>query len=289
MNTIIEITNIGIGHKGNRFAQVMEGINLKIAIVTGASSGLGREYAKLLDKEDLDEIWLVARREKLLRDLAGELVTATRNFPVDLTAESALTQIGDSLRLEQPIVRFLINAAGLGKIGSEEDIIAADLARMIDLNCKATVLMTHLAIPYMGEDSHIMQICSCSAFQPIPYLNVYAATKSFLLHYSRALAVELAPKGIVVSAICPYWIKDTEFIPIAKDTKNSAYIKGFPFAGRQAVIAEKSFAAAKKGKMVITPDAVSTLHRMITSILPHQWLMTASKWFHGKMAKRHHG
>ena len=258
---------------------------MKIAVVTGASSGLGREYAKLLDKEGLDEIWLVARRENLLCNLAGELGTKARIFPVDLTTESALEQIADMLEQEQPRVRFLINAAGLGKIGSDEDITAADIARMIDLNCKAAVLMTHLAIPYMGENSHILQICSCSAFQPIPYLNVYAATKSFLLHYSRALAVELSSKGIMVSAVCPYWIKDTEFIHIAQDTNNSAYIQGFPFAGRQAVIAAKSFAAAKEGKVVITPDAVSALHRIITNVLPHQWLMVASKWFHGHTTK----
>ena len=254
---------------------------MNIAIVTGASSGLGREYARLLDRENLDEIWLVARRENLLRNLADELATRTRLFPADLTDESALTKIGDSLKSERPVLQFLINSAGLGKIGSEEDISALDIARMIDLNCRAAVLMTHMAIPYMGENSHILQICSCSAFQPIPYLNVYAATKSFLLHYSRALAVELSPRRIMVSAVCPYWIKDTEFIPVAQDTKNSTYIKGFPFAGRQETIAARSFSAAKKGKVVITPDAVSTLHRMVTSILPHRWLMAASKWFHG--------
>ena len=258
---------------------------LRIAIVTGASSGLGREYAKLLDKEGMDEIWLIARRENRLLELAGEIATKTRIFPLDLISESTTRQIAEILKQEQPSVRFLIHAAGFGKIGSEEDITEVDIARMIDLNCRAAVLMTHLAIPYMGEKSHILQICSCSAFQPIPYLNVYAATKSFLLHYSRALAVELSPKGIAVSAVCPYWIKDTEFIPIAQDTKNSTYIKGFPFAGTQAAIAAKSFASAKKGKTVITPDAISTLHRFITSILPHQWLMAASKWFHGHGGK----
>ena len=254
---------------------------MKIAIVTGASSGLGREYARLLDKEGMDELWLIARRETLLLDLAGELGTKTRILPLDLISESTPEQITELLKQEQPSIRFLINGAGMGKIGSEEDITEEDISRMIDLNCRAAVIMTHLAIPYMEEKSHILQICSCSAFQPIPYLNVYAATKSFLLHYSRALAVELSPRGIVVSAVCPYWIKDTEFIPIAQDTKNSTYIKGFPFAGTQADIAAKSFASAKQGKIVITPDPISTLHRFITSILPHQWLMAASKWFHG--------
>ena len=97
--------------------------------------------------------------------------------------------------------------------------------------------------------------------------------------------MELTPKGIMVSAVCPYWIKDTEFIPIAQDTKNSTYIQGFPFAGKQAAIAAKSFVAAKEGKTVITPDAISAMHRIITSILPHPWLMAVSKWFHGCTTK----
>lgn len=253
---------------------------MRIAIVTGASSGLGREYARLLDAENLDELWLIARRKKLLRELGEELHTRTKIFSCDLTIDESVQKIFDALEREKPSVKFLVNAAGFGKIGGARDIELSALQKMIDLNCKAVISLTQKIIPFMGAGSHILQICSCSAFQPIPYLNVYAATKAFLLSYSRALAVELAPEKIFVSAVCPYWIKDTEFISVARDTKNSSHIKNFPFAGTQKEIAAKSFNAAKAGKVVITPDAVSTLHRLVTKIFPRTLLMTLGKIFH---------
>lgn len=253
---------------------------MRIAIVTGASSGLGKEYARLLDAESLDEIWLIARRENLLRELADELHTPTKIFACDLTLDESIKKISDALGREKTSVKFLVNSAGFGKIGGADDIELADLQKMIDLNCKAAVSLTQITLPFMSAGSHVLQICSTAAFQPIPYLNVYAATKAFLLNYSRALAVELAPKKIFVSAICPYWIKDTEFIPVAQDTKNSSHIKNFPFAGTQKSIALKSFNAAKSGKVVITPDLISTLHRVITKIFPRTLLMALSKIFH---------
>lgn len=253
---------------------------MQIAIVTGASSGLGREYCLLLNAENLDEIWLIARRENLLRSLAEEIHTRTKIFPCDLLNDEHIQKFFDALELEKPDVKFFINSAGFGKIGGASDIELDDLRKMIDLNCKSAVILTQKIIPFMSAGSHILQICSCSAFQPIPYLNVYAATKSFLLSYSRALAVELAPKKIFVSAICPYRIKDTEFISVAQDTKNSSYIKNFPFAGTAKEIAIKSFRAAKSGAIVITPDIISTLHRFITKIFPKKLLMISSKIFH---------
>lgn len=253
---------------------------LNIAIVTGASSGLGREYVRLLDAENLDELWLCARREKFLRALSNELNTPIKIFSCDLTRDDDLQKIFDVLEYEQPRVKFLINSAGFGKIGGADDIELNDLQRMIDLNCKAAMALTQKILPFMSAGSHVMEICSCAAFQPIPYLNVYAATKAFLLSYSRALAAELAPKKIFVSAVCPYWIKDTEFISVAQDSANSAYIKNFPFASTVKEIAAKSFDAVKAGKVVITPDIISTLHRVITKIFPRVLLMTLSKIFH---------
>lgn len=266
----------------------MEGYYMSIGIVTGASSGLGREYVRLLDKEHLDEIWLVARREGKLRELAEELSTPARIFSLDLRDRASLEELGQAISEEKPVIQYLINAAGFGRIGSEWEIDLKDSMDLIDLNCRAAVALTHLSIPYMPKGSHILEICSCSAFQPIPYLNVYAASKSFLFHYSRGLSAELAPLGICVSAVCPYWVKDTEFISAAMKTKNPARISGFPFPGKQKEIAERSFRAAKKGRTVITPDPVSTLHRLLTSLVPHSLLMTASRYFHGKNSTAGH-
>ena len=100
---------------------------------------------------------------------------------------------------------------------------------MIDLNCKAAVNLTEAVLPYMKRGGRVLEICSSAAFQPLPGLNVYAATKAFLLSYSRALRWEVAPRGIRVTAVCPGWIK-TEFIDVAKDTQNGRTVRSYPFA-----------------------------------------------------------
>lgn len=255
-------------------------MDMNIAIVTGASNGIGREFVYLLDEEGLDEIWVIARREERLQALQNEASTRLRILACDLTQWDAIHVIAELLANEKPSVQYLINSAGFGKIGSFADIPLDDLAAMIDLNCRAAVALTQIAIPFMPHGSHILEICSSAAFQPMPYFNVYAATKAFLYRYSRALRVELAPKGIVVTAVCPYWIRDTEFIQVAQKTKNSAYIHNFPWASTQKTVALRSLRGAKNGAAVVTPGLIPFLHRIITSVLPHGFMMYASKIFH---------
>lgn len=190
---------------------------MKIAIVTGASSGLGSEFVRQIRKQEkLDEIWVIARRKDRLMTLEKELRTHLRIITGDLTKPETLREIEAMLWKEKPDVRILVNAAGYGKIGSWRDIKRVDVDGMIDLNCKAAVAMTQISLPFMKRGARILQICSTAAFQPFQYLSVYAATKAFLYRYSRALRVELYGTGIRVTAVCPYWIKDTEFIGRAK-------------------------------------------------------------------------
>ena len=187
---------------------------MNIAIVTGASSGLGAGYVRELDqgkliKEKLDEIWVIARREDRLCALGKEVQTPLRILPLDLRKNESLGILQALLSSLRPDVRLLINAAGYGKIGSWKDISLEDASGMIDLNCRAAVCMTQTALPFMKKGARIMEICSTAAFQPFPYLGIYSASKSFLLHYSRALGKELKKSGISVTAVCPYWVKDT--------------------------------------------------------------------------------
>ncbi|HBT79883.1 MAG TPA: short-chain dehydrogenase [Selenomonas sp.] len=247
---------------------------MNIAIITGASSGLGRAYARLLDAEYLDEIWLIARREERLQELAQELRTSCRIFACDLTQPGVPAILQASLG-ERPDteVRWLINAAGFGRLGYTTEIPLAEQLAMIDLNVKAPVALTQLAIPFMSAGSHIMEIVSCSAFQPIPGLNVYAATKAFLLRYSRALGAELAPQGIIVTAVCPYWIRDTEFIGTAKKTKGSKEIKSFPFSSTVHSVAVHALYDSEHGFAVSTPGIMCTVHRFFSKILPDTVIM----------------
>lgn len=253
----------------------------RIALVTGASSGLGREFARLLAHEAVDELWLVARREERLRELAAEVALPCRVFALDLTQKSALEELSATLSAEPVTVRWLVNAAGFGRIGMAADIGAATTGRMIALNCRAAAELTERALPYMERGSRVLEIASCAAFQPIPYLAAYAATKAFLLRYSRALAAEVAERGITVTAICPYWIRDTEFIHEAKQTDKAGLFRGFPLATDQKTVARRSLWAAEHGFTVFTPDLVSTLHRIITSLLPHRLMIALSNiWRH---------
>ena len=185
----------------------------KIALITGASSGLGREFAfQIQGREAVDEIWAVARRKDRLRQLSEESKIPIRCLSLDLTEPESINMLATLLEEESPDVRLLINAAGFGKIGNYSEVSMQDSADMIDLNCRATVTVTMAVLPYMSEGARILQISSTSAFQPLPSLNVYAASKAFLMRYSRALRWELMGRKINVTAVCPYWIKDTEFI-----------------------------------------------------------------------------
>lgn len=184
---------------------------MKIAIVTGASSGMGREFARQLTSYvKVDELWVIARRQAALSSLQDEVSVPLRTICLDLTQSSSFDTIANLLETEKPEVKLLVNAAGFGKFGSFEQVSLTDECHMLDLNCKALMLMTRLVIPYMAPGSHILQLDSLSAFQPVPYITTYAATKAFVLSYSRAMNRELKSKGIRMMAMNPGWVK-TEF------------------------------------------------------------------------------
>lgn len=246
----------------------------RIAVVTGASSGLGSEFIRQMDrKETLDEIWAVARRKDRLEALQEQVGTRLRVLPLDLTDRQSFRELSALLAEEKPNAAVLINAAGFGKIGSYQDVSLSDCDNMIDLNCRAAVDMTQVVLPYMTRGSRILEICSTAAFQPFQFLNVYAATKSFLYRYSRALRAELFPRGIKVTAVCPYWVRDTEFIATAKKTGDSSYIHGFPLSSRETSVVGMALRDSRIGLPVSTPGIVCTLHRIAAKFIPGELMM----------------
>lgn len=184
---------------------------MKIAIVTGASNGMGREFVRILDNnEEFDEIWGVGLERDNMEDLSRELVTPLRIFAVDLT-NGGVNAVVDALQQLHPNVTWLVNAAGFGKFGRYDEIPVEQSTNMIRLNCECLVDMTERVLPFMQAGAHIAQFSSVAAFQPTPYQNVYAATKAFVYSYARALNVELAPRKISVTAVCPYWTNSAFF------------------------------------------------------------------------------
>ena len=200
---------------------------MKIAIVTGASSGMGREFVlQLSDHVQVDEIWVIARREAALENLKKDVSVPVRPVVMDLLDDDSFDDFEELLETEKPDIQLLVNAAGFGKFGSYDKVSVRDDARMIDLNCKALVIMTRLCLPYMHAGSHILQLDSLSAFQPVPYITTYGATKAFVLSYSRAMNRELKKSGIRMMAMNPGWVK-TEFFDHAFQTNGDGEVKYF--------------------------------------------------------------
>ena len=143
---------------------------MKIAVITGASSGMGLEFAKAIDREEqLDELWLIARREERLQQLAKSLRNKCRVLPLDLSQPESFERYAAALKEAQPVVSTLCNVAGFGRFALfEETELSANLG-MVDVNVKALTAVTQLTLPYMKRGSRVINLDSLSAFQPVPY------------------------------------------------------------------------------------------------------------------------
>ena len=200
---------------------------MNIAIVTGASSGMGKEFVlQLSNYVQVDEIWAVARRKENLEALQTQVSVPVRPICLDLLKEESFADMEQLLASEKPNVKLLVNAAGFGKFGPYHKVSITDDCRMIDLNCKALLVMTRLVLPYMETGSHILQLDSLSAFQLVPYITTYGATKAFVLSYCRAMNRELKPRGIRMMAMNPGWVK-TEFFSHAMKTNGDGEVQYF--------------------------------------------------------------
>ena len=178
---------------------------MKIAVITGASSGLGREYAFAAARRyaDIDELWLIARREENLRQTAEQISKRVRIIPLDITKEESVKTYISMLEEEKPEIALLINNAGFGKLGDFDKLSYEDNGGMVRLNCEALTVMTSVSLPYMKNGGEIVNTCSIAAFAPNTRMAVYCSTKAYVLSLSKALRSELRPRGINVLAVCP--------------------------------------------------------------------------------------
>ena len=239
---------------------------MKIAIVTGASSGMGREFVRQLSAYvQVDEIWAVARRREALEALKAEAPVPVRPVVLDLLKSESFDELRSLLEGEQPEIALLVNAAGFGKFGAYHKTTMEDDCRMIDLNCKALLVMTRLCIPYMSPGSHILELDSLSAFQPVPYITTYGATKAFVLSYSRAMNRELKCKGIRVMAMNPGWVK-TEFFRHAFQS-NDGEVQYFDRLYEAADVVRTGLHDLYKTKKDCS------IHGLPVKLVPHRFVM----------------
>ncbi len=251
-----------------------------VIVVTGASSGMGREFLiQILKKEpDVDEVWAIARRENRLMELKEKVSSKVVPLKLDLTKENDLLKYKNKLTKEKPNVIILGNCAGFGIFDHSENVDTDIKLNMIDLNVKAPVALIDYTLPYMKSNSKIMNIVSCAGFQPIPYINDYAATKSFLLSYSRALNNELKYKNIHVLAVTPYWTKTEFFDRAIDDTKEKVVIDYNAMYEAKDVmrLAIKDLYNFKKD--ISCYGAMNRFQKILTKILPHKLVMKV--WMH---------
>ena len=247
---------------------------MNIAVVTGASSGLGREYAKVLyeSRTDLDEIWVIARREDRLQELQSELGSTVIPVAFDITDSNSVEEYVKRLKEKQATVKLLINNAGFGKLGNFDELSLQDNTRMVRLNCEALTAITAATLPFMNERSEIINSCSIASFAPNTRMAVYSSTKAYVMSLSRALRAELKPRKINVLAVCPGPMS-TEFLAIANIERGSS--KTFDTLPRvnPHIMAVKSLNASKKGKAVYTNRLFYKFYRLLAKILPHSLLM----------------
>lgn len=231
-----------------------------VAVITGASSGLGEQFARQLTKKGYGVV-LVARRRARLDKLAAELAeqpgVATEVIEADLTTPEGVALVEQ--RLRQGDVSMLVNSAGFGTRGMFYRLPVDREIQEIDLNVRALARLSHAALESMvpQKKGAIINVASMGAFQPVPYMSTYGATKAFVLHFSEGLHEEAKKHGVAVTCLCPGPVK-TEFQQVA-----GVEAERMPMGW---VTAEKVVAAALKGsakrQAIVVPG---TANRMLAS------------------------
>ena len=220
---------------------------MRIAVITGASSGMGREFVYALDREErFDEIWVIARREQRLEELREKCRNPVRPVPLDLLKRESYEVYRRMLEQEKPEIAVLVNAAGFGLFGTFSEMDLNEQLDIIDLNAGGLTAMCYLSVPYLAAGARVYNMGSMSSWQPVPYINVYGASKAYVLSFSRALGQELKGRSVRVMAVCPGWIT-TEFFDRAVHDDTIRYYNRF-YPPEQVI--EKALRDMKKGKTV---------------------------------------
>lgn len=245
----------------------------KIAIVTGASSGMGKEFALKIDRKFsmIDEIWLIARRKERLEELREETNKPCLLIVEDINDSGFKGRFSKMLKQEAPQVKLLINCAGYGIIGAVDDAAPDVVLGMIDTNCKGLTSVTISVLPYMSKNSRIINLASSAAFLPQPYFAVYAATKSYVLSFSRGLNYELKDRDIFVTAVCPGPVA-TDFFSIAENGHKKAWFKEL-FMSEPADVINQAMGDAINKKELSIYGMTMKLFYLLTKLVPHRIIL----------------
>lgn len=254
-----------------------------IIIITGASSGMGMEFAFQVDclflGSNIDEVWLLARREEQLREVANNMEIPTRVIPMDVNDKAEMKYLTTILRQEKPVIRMLINCAGYGMIGDFTSVGLEEQLGMIDTNCKALTHMTYLCLPYMKKESRIIQLASSAAFMPQPGFAVYAASKAYAYSFSKALSEELRKRKIYVTAVCPGPV-DTPFFQIAEKYHKTFSVKKKFMADSYQVV-RKALHDSHLKKRVSVYSLPMNAFFILAKCIPHDLILFFMRFLKG--------
>lgn len=248
---------------------------MRIALITGASSGIGKQFAESFEKEcSVDELWAIARDEARLEELKRVVSIPVKTISVDLAQSSGIELIRRLFEKERPEISLLINASGFGKFSFTCDVSIEDSIGMVDLNVRALTAMTLISMPYLCDDARIINIASVAAGQPVPGMNIYAASKAYVLSFTRSLNEEfkIQKKGIRAMAVCPFWTK-TRFFNRAVDDKAPALVKKYVVMYEPGQIVSQAWRDLKKGKTVSIFGFVAKGQWLLVKLLPHSLVM----------------
>ena len=250
---------------------------MSIAILTGASAGLGQSFFRSLvvRHPDLTGIWLIARRRERLEEMANGCPIPITVLSMDLTDSAVYDQLGEHLAAAGEKVKILINNAGVGELDNVMDSDWRTQSRMVDLNCRALTAVTTVVLPYMEKGGFVLNVCSIASFCPNTRMTVYSSTKAYVMSFSRGLREELKPHGINVLAVCPGPMK-TEFLDVANITDRSPMFKTLPYSDPE-IVADRAVMWAGKGKSVYTPKFLFKLYRVLAKLVPHGLMMKFCK------------
>ena len=251
---------------------------MKTAIITGASAGMGQEFARhaLTIFPDIECFWLIARREGRLEELAAKLAgKKVVCMALDLCDGQSFDVLAEKLRDDKPEIELLINNAGCGYLGNVGETPTDWQTRMTKLNVTALTAVTSLCVPYLARGGHIVNVSSIASFCPNPRMTVYSSTKAYVSAFSRGIREELRSKGVTVTAVCPGPM-DTEFIHLGEIKGRSKTFDILPYCDPSSV-AEGTLLAARAGRAFYTPKAFYKFYRFLAKVTP-QALMVKFAW-----------
>lgn len=240
-----------------------------IAVITGASSGIGKAFCKIVDKKEvkIDEIWLIGRNKVSLEEVAQKLNHKTKVLSLDLSNSANLNLYRKVLEKQKDInITLLVNSAGFGIEGEFYKQSYVQIRNLIRVNIEALTSITYNTLKYMGPGSRIINIASSAAFLPQPYFAIYAASKSYVLSFTRAIREEVRKREIYVSAVCPGPV-DTKFFDSMEETA-----KKLKFLGRDDAVkvALNAYYNNMQNKAVIVYGLPIKMFNLGAKLIPHE-------------------